>query len=105
MKRLGISLLVGIIAAVVLYTCTMGERELHETAFAVKDMNERYAGEVCGYADRIKQICIDNEGEECVDAALLDSILYLAIEIEDCRNNADSILEDVISDALKLYDR
>ena len=104
MKRLGIYLLACLIAAVVLYTCTMGTRELNETAFAVKDMNEQYSDEVRGYADRIKQICIDYEGEENIDAALLDSIRYLAGEIEDCHNKADSVLDDVISDALKLYD-
>lgn len=105
MKRFGISLLVGVIAAVVLYTCTMGTRELNETAFTVKEMNERYSDEVCGYAGRIQQICIDYEDEEYIDAALLDSISYLAWEIEDCHNNADSVLDKVISNALKLYDR
>lgn len=104
MRRFGITLLVAIVAAVVLYTCTMGERELNETAFAVRDANERYSSEVCGYADRIKQMCINYEDEEHIDAALLDSIYYLASEITDCHNKADSILDGVISDALKSYD-
>lgn len=88
-------LLGAIVLGVLCYTCTSPQREAYEKIDAALDESERYADNVSGIAEQIVEICIDYEEEDSIP---LDSIRWLAGQIEDESNGAISILEEAKSD-------
>lgn len=94
-----------VVLGLVMYTCTSGERDKYDIAVAAKDANERYSDEVDRLAEEIRQICIDHEGDDTIDKELLDSIYRIADDITYCENRTDNILDSVISDHLRLFDK
>lgn len=84
-----------IVGALVMYTCTAPEREAYDKIGKALDESQRYTDEVRGNAELIGELCADEDMDR---QELLDSIAYIAGQIEYETNGAIDILDEAKSD-------
>lgn len=95
MKNFFYLLVVGVVFGLVMYTCTAPEREAYDKIDKALDESQRYTDKVSGLAEQIGELCADEEMDR---KELLDSISYIAGQIEYETNGAINILEEARSD-------
>jgi hypothetical protein len=95
MKNFFYLLIVGVLVGLVMYTCTSTEREAYDKVDKALDESQRYTDKVSGLAEQIGELCADEEMDR---QELLDSINYLAGQIEYETNGAIDILDEAKGD-------